>query len=189
MKLHNVREAGWNQGVAEDSCDLGLESVDADMLIDLEKRRAQQKDSPITRTQVPKQGRRRNEDLPEDKKATQSKNSLNRSSSNVTLLPLLHPREEPPSQFKSRHPSRVPDSPTSPLYSPMTLAWFLDRHWKHILPNPHRIPLEVNPKRAVPIHLSPVRAFAKRSESGTSDSVCQLQPSTRIYEFPEERIR
>ena len=78
MRLHNVGNDGWNQVVAEDSCDLGLESVDADMLIDLEKQRAQQKESPIIRTQVPKQGRRRNEDLKEDEKATQSKNSLNR---------------------------------------------------------------------------------------------------------------
>ena len=137
MKLHNVGNDEWNQVVAEDSCDLGLESVDADMLIDLEKRRAQQKESPITRTQVPKQGRRRNGDPPEDEKETQSKNSLNRSSSNVTLLPLVHPREEPPSLFRSQYRSRVPDSPTSPLSSLVTLAWLLDRPWKRVLPNPH----------------------------------------------------
>ena len=33
MRLHNVGNDGWNQVVAEDSCDLGLESVDTDMLI------------------------------------------------------------------------------------------------------------------------------------------------------------
>lgn len=189
MRLHNVGNDGWNQVVAEDSCDLGLESVDADMLIDLEKQRAQQKESPIIRTQVPKQGRRRKEDLQEDERATQSKNSLNRSSSNVTLLLSLHPREEPPSLFRSRYRSRVPDSPTSLLSSPMILAWLLDRPWKLVLPNPHRIFPVVNPKRAIPIYPSPVRAFAKRSGNGISESICQLQLSTRINESSGKRIR
>ena len=169
-----VGENGLFQVVAEDSCELCLESVDRDMLIDLEKRKAPQKESPLTRTQIPKQGRRRNEDSLEDGNSQQPNENSNRSSSTVLLLSCLHRREEAPFRFRNLH-LRVPVYPTNLLFSVATPERILDPHRKRALPNLFQKDLEATPNRAIPIHPSPIKAFAIRSENGNFH-FCQSIP-------------
>ena len=181
MGLLFVRESGSTQVVVEDSCELGLESIDNDAFLDLENRRTPQKESPIMRTQISKQGRKRNEESLEDGNSLRSSNS-----SNVILLPSLNHREESPSHFRSLHPRHVPVFRTNLLCSVTTREPFLDRHPRHTLPNLFQICLGAIPSRSTPIRLHPIKVFAARSRNGTSVFVGPFQISTRIYKSPEE---